>query len=354
MKTASSGADPASSFDACLDGRVDVDVVALRLPVITIDAQAETRERSAQAGPVGHREARSVFRLGLDLVHRAPVLAVAPPCTSHSGYFVPWSRSSTGRLVHALRRRRSRTRHGCRRASRCASRCVGASAPGDPPPLELAHRREQLRQPPPDRASTADGARERVFRGLVGRRVLGELHQHSIALRARDVLRRLRPLGAAHRREQTPRADRSEAGGRIDDRPAAPRGRKRGGRRVAACRHVGADQRSHRGWQQLLERRERTVPLHGEVAPGQRRPPHQAGHDVSLQASRCQERRLHGQRLDLFARARVDVDVDHLAIRPRRLTGLGRRDLQRTARDRRGQQAKPPHSVVVGSPSRDS
>ena len=81
--------------------------------------------------------------------------------------------------------------------ARARVRCVGASAPGGPPPFELAHHPQQLPQQPAQRTPTADGAREEVCGGAVVL-VLCKLSQHVVTLLAWNVLtRRRRTVGAA-------------------------------------------------------------------------------------------------------------------------------------------------------------
>jgi hypothetical protein len=65
-----------------------------------------------------------------------------------------------------------------------------------------------------------------------------------------------------------------------------------------------------------------------------RRPrPREPAHDVATQASGGEQRRLHGERLDLLPRGRGGVDEDHPPIRPGRLAGFARRRSQLAPRD---------------------
>jgi hypothetical protein len=76
------------------------------------------------------------------------------------------------------------------------------------------------------------------------------------------------------------------------------------------------------------------MPFHGQVTPGQCRAPCEPAHDVGIQASSCEERRLHDDCLDLITRADAGVDEDHPPVGPRGLTGLASRHLQGAAGDR--------------------
>ena len=215
-------------------------------------------------------------------------------------------------------------------------------------PVELAHHPQQSPQQPAQRTATADGAREEVCGGAVVVLVLCKLSQHLVTLLAWNVLtRRRRAVGAVDRRQQMSRADGSEAVRRVGDRLPAQRGSQGRGRRIGASCDIRVDERPHRRWQQVLDRGQRAVAFHGEVSPGQCRAPRQPAHDVGIQASGREERRLHGDRLDLLTRADAGVDEDHPPVGPRRLTGLARRHLQGAAGDRRGQQAEPPQAVAV-------
>ena len=77
------------------------------------------------------------------------------------------------------------------------------------------------------------------------------------------------------------------------------------GRRIGARREIEIDERPHGGRQQVLVRGQRAMAFDGEVSPGQRRPPRQLAHDVGLEASAREQRRLHGHRLELPLRARA-------------------------------------------------
>ena len=322
-----------------------IDFVALDPPVATVEARAETGERSTQAVPARHQRRRAVLWLRLDLPHRAPVLAVAPAMNVPLG--VLRSLAFDGSRLHgALRAGRERSVAAPRSSdARPVRRRVGTRMA---PPIELAHHPQQLPQQPAQRTPAADGAREEVCSGAVVVLVLCKLRQHSVALFAWNVLtRRRRAVGAVDRLQQISCADGPEAVRRLGDRRPAQRGSQgRGGRIDAGC-DIGFDERPHRRWQQVLDRGQRAVAFDGEVSPGQRRAPRQPAHDVGIQASGCEERRLHGDRLDLLTRTDAGVDEDHPPVSPRRLAGLARRDLQGAARDRRGQQAEPPQAVAV-------
>ena len=128
----------------------------------------------------------------------------------------------------------------------------------------------------------------------------------SVALLAWNVpTRRRRAVGAADRRQQTVARGwfRSCPAGRRSP-PGYERGSQRRGRRIGASCDIGVDERPHRRWQQVLDRGQRPMPFYGEVSPGQRRAPREPAHDVGIQASGCEERRLHGDRLDLLTRCR--------------------------------------------------
>lgn len=63
---------------ACLDGHVDIDVLAVNLTVAAIQTDAETGERSTQSVFVRHTQPRIVFRVRSDLPDGAPVWTVTP------------------------------------------------------------------------------------------------------------------------------------------------------------------------------------------------------------------------------------------------------------------------------------
>src|SRR5690349_11525712 len=91
----------------------------------TIDAGAETDECATQTVAVGRQRQRTVRRPRLDLLHRAPVLAIAPAMNIPLGILGP--PTFTVALVHRLRH--SRRRYGVAggpRSGACAvGRCVG-------------------------------------------------------------------------------------------------------------------------------------------------------------------------------------------------------------------------------------
>src|SRR5262245_54322305 len=89
--------------------------------------------------------------------------------------------------------------------------------------------------------------------------------------------------------------------------------------------------------------------FHGEVSPRQAPAPSELPDDVGLQASRCEERGLHGEGLEPLARAGVGVDEDRPAVGPRGIARIAASDLHRPAGEGRGQQAKPPEAVASGS-----
>jgi hypothetical protein len=205
-------------------------------------------------------------------------------------------------------------------------RCVGARRATL---CEPAHRRQQLPQPAADRASAADGARDEIRGGAVFVFVLCELGQHRIAPLDRSVLTRRRRAVAGSTRADVAHGWLEVR--RVGDRLPAQRGSQRCGRRIAASRDIAVDQRPQRQWQQVLVRGQRPVAFHGEVSPGQGRAPREPANDVGLQASGCEERCLHGERLELVTRAGGGVDEDPPAVCPRGLAGLAGRHLHRAA-----------------------
>ena len=214
-------------------------------------------------------------------------------------------------------------------------------------PVQLAHHPQQSSQQPAQRTAAADGAREEVCGGA-GRRPRPLQARPAPGCAAR-VERADASSPSCRRGGSTPT---DVARGWLRSCPAgrrsrpAQRGSQGRGRRIGASCDIGVDERPHRRWQQVLDRGQRPVAFYGEVSPGQRRAPREPAHDVGIQASGCEERRLHGDRLDLLTRADAGVDEDHPPVSPRRLAGLARRHLQGAAGDRRGQQAEPPQAVV--------
>ncbi len=77
--------------------------------------------------------------------------------------------------------------------------------------------------------------------------------------------------------------------------------------------------------------------LHREVALCQSLASAEPLNDAGIEAPRREQRRLHDERLELPARGLVDVDEDHFAVRPCRLTPLAGRNPKRPPRNRRGQ-----------------
>jgi hypothetical protein len=137
------------------------------------------------------------------------------------------------------------------------------------------------------------------------------------------------------------RADDSERVARLGEHLPARRGRQRRGRRIAATRDTAVDQRAHPRRQQVLVRGQRPVRFDREVAPGQRRATHEPANDVGCEAARGEERRLHGERLELLARAGIRIEEDPPAVGPRRRAAIAARHFYGAAGEGRRQQAKP-------------
>src|SRR5262245_36619423 len=97
----------------------------------------------------------------------------------------------------------------------------------------------------------------------------------------------------------------------------------------------------------MLVRGERPVAFHGEVSPGQRRAPRKPANDAGLETSGGEQRRLHGEGLELVGSPAPGVDEDRPSVGPRRLAGLAGCHRKDAAGEGGGQQAESPHPVVV-------
>ena len=340
------GRGPGDRFDVRLDRGVDVDVIALRLAMGATPAHAEAGERSTQAAVVGHPRRRVVSGLRLDLLHRAPVRAVAPAVDVPLGVLRP--PGFDGGLFRRLRQGRRPPRAAVPRSGAGpVRRRVGARRTAA---LQLAHHSQHPPEQAAERASAADRARKGIGRAAsVVFRVVRQLGEYLVALLGRNAFtRRRRAVGAAHRRQQLPCSDRSEVDRRVVDRLPAQRGSQGSGGRVGARRDLEVDERAQRGWQQVPDRGQRSVSFHGEVSPGQCRAPCDPADDAGLEASGCEQRRLHDERLELVARAELRIDEDRAAVGPRRLAALAGGHLQGAPGERGRQQAEPPRAVALG------
>ena len=150
-------------FDVCLDRRIDVDVVALRLTVPAVQAHSEPRQRTPHADGIVDRRARRSLCRRLDFEHRAPIRPIALAVEIPFRILHP-AGSQVGNVIDDVLTRRGRQRrHRVRTAFAELVRCVGVSAPGGPPPLSgLARRGQHLLQPLADEAAAADRAGEQV------------------------------------------------------------------------------------------------------------------------------------------------------------------------------------------------
>ena len=196
--------------------------------------------------------------------------------------------------------RRSR-RDGAGPASRSRARPVRRRVDARRAAALLAHRLQHPLEPSAERASTADGAREEVLARAVV--VLGVFELRQLARRPRSCVAR-EVFDTAARRQHLSRADGSEAVGRLGDRLPAQRRRQGRRRRIAASRESGVDDRANPRRQQVLVRGQRPVTFHGEVPPDRCPAPGELAHDVGLQASGGEQRRLHGDRYALITPAR--------------------------------------------------
>src|SRR5262249_29553246 len=191
---------------------------ALHLPAATVEAHAETGERSTQAIPFRPESRRAVLWPCLDLLHRAPVLAVPPPMNVPLGVLRP--PALDGKLLYGARD--AGREHGVAAGARPVCWRVGTRRPAA---VELANHPQQLAQQPAECPPTADRAREDVCGGAVVL-VLGKLSQHVVVLLAWNRLTcRCQLRGAGDRRQQMSRADGSEAVRRVGDGPPAAGGR---------------------------------------------------------------------------------------------------------------------------------
>ena len=224
-----------------------IDVVALRLPVATIEAQTETGERSTQAVPARRQHRRAVRRPRLDLLHRAPVLAVAPAMKVPLGVLRPPA-------LDGSRFRPSRHFHRERGAIGPASRCASGGSERRRP--EGRRRRAGA----PSRASAGATGRERPRRRRGSRTGLRwcrrprarKLDQHLLTLlaRCRAPARVAEASARSIDASSCSRADGTEAWRRLGDRLPAQRGSQRRGRRIGARGEIGVDQRPQRPRQQ--------------------------------------------------------------------------------------------------------
>ena len=212
-----------------LDGGVEVDVVALRLPVGAVEADAQPGQGPAQRVAVGHRHRRQVRRPGVTFAHRAPVVAVGTPAHVPLGIGAGTRRErrhGVGRF--ALRRRpgdrASAVRAGAAPVGRrvCTGRSCTAGAPRRP---------EQALQQAAEQPPTTDGARQQIADVLpvivVGRLVeLGQVADQRGSAQVPALVGG--GLVAVCRCEEPPGPDRPEARGRVLERVPAARPCERG------------------------------------------------------------------------------------------------------------------------------
>ena len=236
--------------------------------------------------------------------------------------------SSRGAAAARCGARAVRRRVGARRAS---------SARAGAPPGSIRCSNRPSAPPPPTGLETRSAAAASPSSSSSC-----ELGQHPIARLARNVLRRRRrAAGALDRRQQSPRADDSEAVRRVGDRLPAQRGSQGRGGRIGASGDVGVDAATAPTAAAGLRSRPALggLPRRGSAGP------------APGAASACARRRAPGFRLRAATPARraprpapravaVDVDEDRSPVGPGRLTGLAGRHPQGAAGDRRGEQAE--------------
>ena len=231
---------------------------------------------------------------------------------------------------------RSRTRRGCRPASRCA---CGASAR-----RRRAGRRRRASAPSAASAGATGRARRRRRPGSMKVQcgagvvvlVLFELDEHLVRC-WRDVRAAPRsPLRRSSRRARM--APKLSGGSAIVSRLSAA-ARDAAGESPRAATSPSMSDRTARGNRCSFAASARwpSTARYRRASAGRRVKP---AHEIGLQASRGEQRRLHGERLELLARARVGVDEDLRAVGPRRLAGLAGRHLEIAAGERRRQQVE--------------
>ena len=305
-----------------LDRGVDVDVVALWLPAGAVEPDAQPGQRPAQRRPSGSAiGARS--RPGIALPDGAPVRAIGTPAHVPLGIGVgaganaapasagsdpagleetvplPWGRAPP-RWVGACAPAGPATRPRAGRSRRCSSR------PSSPrPPTGLVTSAPMSGSPPSSAISSSSG---RSSAWAAGRR-------------CGDSPFAATPRSAAASKPARP--DRAEGRRWYAGAPrrCAPGERGTG---------VGVETRRRRGrsaertpGDERLVRRQGPVALDGEVPAGEGRPADEAPHDVGVEASGRQQRRLHRDGDDLVGRGGGGVDEHRLPVGPPGVPGLG-------------------------------
>ena len=166
--------------------------------------------------------------------------------------------------------------------------------------------------------------------------VLVEFGQRRVALSSRRVFtkRRRRSARSFVRRQQFSRADDAKTLRRVGDRLPAERSRKGCCRAIASSSGAAVDEGLNRRGQQIFVRGERSMPFDGEVSLGQRLASPQLSHQVGLQASSGEQRRLNSECVEPVSSVACGIDKYSSAVGPCGLSRLDRRHLESAAGQR--------------------
>ena len=239
----------------------------------------------------------------LDLLHRAPVLAVAPAMDVPLGVLRP-AALEVGRFRTSRHSRRERGVAASRSGARPVRRRVGARRAAA---IELAHRRrasvwsKRPRAPPPPTGLENEIRGGAVVLVLVRARPAPARAARADRAPAPSPSRSARSIDASSSRARM--APKHGGGSGIASRLSADARDAAGESERAATSESISDRTRAR--QQVLDRGERAMAFDREIAPRQCRAPREPAHDVGIQASGGEQRRLYGERLELVARAEV-------------------------------------------------